>query len=40
MAQIRHSGRNLYLGHYDTAEEAAAVYAAKAAELYGEFAWK
>jgi len=37
-AQIRHGGKNLYLGRFDTADEAAAVYAAKALEFHGKFA--
>ena len=37
-AQIKHLGQNHYLGRFDTAEEANAAYAAKAAEFHGEFA--
>lgn len=37
-AQIRVDGKNLYLGRFDTAEEAHAVYAKKAREIHGEFA--
>lgn len=37
-AQITHNKRCISLGYYDTAEEAHAVYVAKARELHGEFA--
>lgn len=37
-AQIRLNGKNLRIGTYDSAPDAAAAYAAKAVELYGEFA--
>lgn len=37
-AQIKTDGRNHYLGLFDTPQEANAAYAAKAAELFGEFA--
>lgn len=37
-AQIRHNGRVVHLGDFETAEQAAAVYAAKAKEIHGEFA--
>lgn len=37
-AQIKHQGKNFYLGVFDNAEVAAAAYNAKAAELFGEFA--
>jgi hypothetical protein len=37
-AQIRHAGRNLYLGLFNTAQEAHEAYFAKAKALHGEFA--
>lgn len=37
-AQIKKGGRNYYLGLYDTVAEASAAYAAKAEELFGQFA--
>lgn len=37
-AQIKVDDRALYLGDFDTREEAAAAYDAKAAELFGPFA--
>lgn len=37
-AQITHKKRCISLGFYDSAEEAHAVYVAKAIELHGEFA--
>lgn len=37
-ARISHEGKNLYLGYYATAEEAAKAYDKAAKELYGEFA--
>lgn len=33
-ARIRHGGRRLYVGMYDTAEEASAAYQAKRRELF------
>lgn len=38
MARIGIAGKEIYLGYYPTAEEAARVYDAKAKELYGQFA--
>lgn len=37
-AQIKCAGKNHYLGLFDTEVEAASAYAAKATELFGEFA--
>ena len=37
-ARINMDGKRVSLGHYDTPEEAAKVYDAKAVEVYGEFA--
>lgn len=37
-AQIRKNGRNIYLGLYDTAEEAHSVYFDAARRLYGDYA--
>lgn len=37
-AQIRHNYKNIYIGTFDTAEEAHAAYIAKRNELRGEFA--
>jgi hypothetical protein len=37
-AKIGFEGRQIYLGYYQTAEEAHAAYYAKAQELFGEFA--
>lgn len=38
MAQIKKDGRSIYIGSFDTEADAAAAYAAKATELFGEFA--
>jgi hypothetical protein len=38
MAQVKCKGKNHYLGCFDTVEEAAAAYAVKAQELFGEYA--
>lgn len=37
VARLKYQGTNLYLGAYDTADEAARAYNIKARELYGEF---
>ena len=37
-ASIQFNGKQLYLGLYDTAEEAYEIYCQKARELHGEFA--
>lgn len=37
-AQIAASGRNIFLGYYDTPDAAAAAYAAAAAKYHGAFA--
>lgn len=37
-ASIKHNGKTIWLGTFDTAEEAHAVYCEKARELFGEFA--
>jgi len=37
-AQIGVNGKTIYLGHFDTAKEAAHAYNEKAKELHGEFA--
>lgn len=37
-AQVKCRGKNHYLGLFDTEADAAAAYAAKAQELFGEFA--
>lgn len=38
MACIRTNGKTIHMGGYETAEAAAAVYKAKALELFGEYA--
>lgn len=38
-ADIQYKGERYYLGDFDTAEEAADAYDAKAIQLYGDFAW-
>lgn len=38
-AYIRHNGKLMYLGRFDTQEMAAITYNAKAKELFGEFAF-
>jgi hypothetical protein len=35
---IRTNGKNLYLGRFDSMEEAAMAYDEKAKEIYGRFA--
>ena len=37
-AQIGANGRTIYIGHFDTAKEAAHAYNEKAKELHGQFA--
>lgn len=37
-ATIRFSGKNVFIGRYNTPQEAHAAYCEKAKELYGEFA--
>lgn len=37
-ASMKHDGRSVYIGSYDTPEAAHAAYCAKATELHGEFA--
>lgn len=36
-AQISYQGKKLYLGIFDTPEEASAIYKSRAQELFGEF---
>lgn len=38
MARIKHNYKGIYLGLFDTPEEAYAAYCAKSKELFGEFA--
>ena len=38
IARLTHNGKNLYLGIFDLAADAAAAYDAKAVELFGAFA--
>jgi hypothetical protein len=38
VGQIKKDGKNIFLGHFATAEEAHAAYAKAAAELHGQFA--
>jgi len=37
VAQIQVNGRNLYIGLFETPEEASAAYTAKASTIFGEF---
>lgn len=37
-AKIKRNGKNFHMGRFDSINEARAAYAAKARELYGEFA--
>jgi len=39
-AKLRHGGTQLHLGYYATAEEGARAYDAKAAELFGVYAYQ
>lgn len=39
IANIAVNGRTLYLGTFDTSQEASAAYTAAAREHFGEFAW-
>lgn len=39
VARLHHAGKRHYLGYFSTAEEARAVYEAKAKEIHGEFAY-
>ena len=39
LSQIRHNGKQVYIGHYKNKEEAARAYDKKAKELHGEFAY-
>ena len=39
IAQLRHDGKRIRIGYLDTEEDAARAYNAKAAELFGEFAY-
>jgi len=38
MAGIKHNGKSMNLGWYDTEEEAARAYNTKAAQIFGQFA--
>lgn len=38
LSQLTFQGKNLYLGRFDNVDDAHTAYAAKAAELFGEFA--
>ena len=39
LAQIKHNGKQVYIGHYKNKEEAARAYDKKAKELHGEYAY-
>ena len=40
VSQIRHNGKNIHLGYFRTAVEAAAIWNWSARRLYGEFAYQ
>lgn len=40
ISNIRHEGKRIHLGYFDTREEAGAAYAEAAARLHGDFCFK